>query len=236
MTNLIEGKDLLFQMEVDGEFFDLMCAKNGSFRFEQDEIESTSVASTKQREFVPGMSSCLMSVSGISEIDNSDDRISIMYLLQEAIRGEIHSLRVFMTAQNGDTKQIAFNGFIRSMGMDAPATGYSNCDAEFRITGDVDLDPVAPPDPPACEVEEPIYLEVGNGLTEGEYTAHSDLLEQEGVVILSVARTGAAMHYTTGTPSSLQFTTDLENGDVIFMSSAPFNTGEWVRIIYKVVT
>lgn len=231
MSNLIEGTDVLGQMKIDGIYYDIFCAKSVSLRFNQDEIEVTSVNSTRGREFVPGMYDFTMSCTGVSEIDNSEDRISILYLLQEAIRGQTHDLRIHLTNQDGDQKAITFSGFMRTSGFIGEAVGFSNCDVDFRITGVVDLgDPIDEPEPPACEMEDTIYIDC----VEGEYSVHSDLLEQDGVVILGVARTGAVHYYTSGTPTSLQFTHDLPNGDIIFSSLLTFNAGEWVRVQYKI--
>jgi hypothetical protein len=86
-------------------------------------------------------------------------------------------------------------------------------------------------------VQDAIYLyEADAQITAGQYTAHSDLLEQADVEVLLVVRTGATYAYTSGTPVDLQFTTDLPNGYIIFSSLIPFNAGEWVYILYKITT
>lgn len=238
MSNLIEGVDVLGQMEIDSVWYDIFCAKDLVLRYDGEEIETTTVNSTRSREYVPGMNSWLLSISGVTESDNSEGRVSLLYLLQEAMRTEIHSMRVFMTDRNGTTKAVTFSGFLRSGEFTGNAFGMSNCDAEFRITGSPSLGtPVDPPAPPDCELEDTIYLrESDGGITAGQYIANSALLQQTGVEIIAVIRSGPMYDYTTGTPSGMQFTHDLPNGDIIFDSNITFNSGEWVAILYKIVT
>jgi hypothetical protein len=237
-VNTVKGKNAIVSMDISGTFYPVFCAKTAEFVIEQEEIETTNVTSSSDREYVGGMSSALLNMTGVTTIDNTNSRVSILYLMQQAIRRAVQSFKITMTADNATVKVITFDGIIRTTGLQRDVAGFSNSNLTVRVTGAINLgDPVSPPEPPACEVQDAIYLdEPTAGITAGQYIAHSDLLEQANVVVLGVARTGSTYHYTSGTPVDLQFTTDLPNGDIIFSSLIPFNAGEWVYILYKITT
>ena len=52
----------------------------------QDEIEVTSINSGSSREYLPGTANGMLTVGGLSPIDNTEGKISIFYLLQQGIR------------------------------------------------------------------------------------------------------------------------------------------------------
>jgi hypothetical protein len=226
---VIRGKDIKAQRKIGEEYYDIFCAKSCNITTEIEPIEVTNATSTSARVFEPGMESSLMTVSGVSEIDNANDRVSIFYLWQQArTSGE---WRVFITDINGDTYAITFTGWVRTTSLTGDVIGFNDSQIVVVISGDLDLgDIVADPEPPACEVQDPLYIDV----VAGEYSVASALLEQDGVTILSVARSGAEHYYTSGTPISLQYTTNLADGEIIFDSNIPFNTGEIIYVLYKI--
>lgn len=223
-------------MKVDGNYYDVLCGKSLTLVTDTAEIETTNVNSTYDQEFVPGMCNHTLTINGVSEIDNRNENLSALYLWTSAVRRTIQEWRVYFTDQEGNVKSIEFRGFIKNNTLNADVSSMNDSSITVRVTGGLTLPvDIEDPVPPANEVEEPIYLfEADGDITAGQYTAHSDLLEQDGVVILSVARSGAEHYYTSGTPASLQYTTDLFNGDIIFSSSLPFNAGEAVYILYRI--
>lgn len=234
MANYIKGKNVVVSMETSpGVYHPVFCAKEGEVRRSREPVECTSVNSTVDREYVPGMRTTTITLSGITTIDNSNNRVSIFYLLQHD--GDTVSLKLTMTADDATDLVITCDAIMPELGFNRSVNGYSNSDVQFLVSGAITFDEVLDP-PPAGELESTIYLfEADADLTVGSSTAHSDLLEQAGVEIVLVARNDATHYYTNGTPGSLQFTTDLPNGDIIFSSSLPFSAGEMVLIVYKIV-
>lgn len=236
MAKTVKGKNIVLSMDIAGTFYPVFCGKTMDLTTEQEEIETTHVNSSSDREYVAGMSSSLCTITGITTIDNTNGRVGILYLKQQAVRRVVQSFRIRFTADDATVKDATFDGLIRTTGVSRDITGYSNSNLVIRVTGAINYgDPIAPPTPPDCEVEDAIYLyESDGGITAGQNTAHSDLLEQAGVEILMVVRTTDVQTYTSGTPTDSQFTTDLANGDIIFSSLLPFNEDEWVYILYKI--
>lgn len=231
MANLVKGRNVVVSMDISGTYYPVFCAKTAEFPIDQEVIETTTVNSTKQREYVPYRSSATLTVTGITTVDNSNGKVSVTYLMQQSVRSAVQSLKITMTADNGTDLVITFNAIIRRPSFSRDVNGYSQSSVEFLATGPIGFDEViTPPTPPDCEIEDPLYIDV----VAGENSVSSALLQATGVEILTVARAGVVHSYTSGTPVDQEFTTDLPNGDIIFSSLLPFNTGEVIYILYKI--
>jgi hypothetical protein len=218
-------------MEIDSVYYPVFCAKSAEFTIDQEEIETTNVNSTSDREYVGGMSSGLLTMTGVTTVDNTNNRVSILYLMQQAIRRVIRPYKITMTADNATVKVISFDGLIRTTGISRETTGYSNSNLTVRVTGAIGInDLIAPPEPPACEIEDTIYIDV----VAGETSVADPLLEQDDVVILWVSREGQVFEQVVGTPGNAQFSFTALTGTINFDPSNPFNTGEVIAISYKI--
>lgn len=232
MSNTVQGKNVFAEIEVDSVFYPIFCAKDATLSTVQEEIETTSVNSSAAREYTPGMQSATMDVNGLTTSDNTGGRVSILYLLQAAQRRTIFNMRWRMTDDDGNPFTITFSAFSTTLSMTKALAGaFSQSSASFRITGDYAISEIIPPPVEApCEAQAPLYIEV----VEGETSVHSDLLEADDVVILSVARSGSEHNETLATPGSMEYKTDLPNGDILFDPTNPFNPGEVIYILYKI--
>lgn len=230
------GRDVIIDMQVDGDWFPIMCAKVNQFDLEQDEIQTTNRNSGPNREYVPGMANSTVGVTGITRVSNSDGRVNIVYLLQQSIRRQVHNLRMRMTDQNtpsANVSVISFAAFIRSTNVTSDKTLLSNSSVTWRVTGGISFSDVIPgPVEPECETEDPLYLDADSG-----NTVTDPLLEQDGVVILQVNREGVQYDETDGTPIGrrFRFTGGAGNGIIEFDDDIPFNPeGETVYVLYKI--
>lgn len=238
MANTVTGLNVVTQMLVEGVWYPIFCGKSAELTLNQDELEVTHVNSGISREYVPGMSNATLSVAGVTILDNTESRISNLYLMQNAIRRSINSYRVLYTDQDGDQITATFSAFWTSGSITRDVTSFSQSNVTMRITGDITFStPITPPVPPSCEVEDPIITT----LAEGANTVVSALLIPgvgETITILHVTRSGMTHYETSGTPGSLEFAYDDTTGTISFDPANPGNPAapdlEPVSIEYKI--
>lgn len=222
----IYGDNCLLQIEIDSEWYDVFCAKSMSFDWVQEEIETTSINSTKSREYVPGMSSGTASANGVTKIDNSEGTISWPYLFQTSIRSTILSMRVYMVAQDGDTLQVSFDGFITNLNLTGDVTAFSQSAVTFRVTGTPVVEEIVSPPVPGE------LAELYKTLAEGATSVTDALLDD--VEIFLVEREGLQYDETSGTPSGRQFQYNDASNAIVFDTLLPGNPGgESIHILYK---
>jgi hypothetical protein len=223
--NTIKGKNIVCSMDVGGTYYPIFCAKNAEFNVNQDEIETTSVNSGSSREYDPGMMNATLSMTGVTTLNNTNGRISPLYLMQQSIRRATQSLIINLTDDDGADVVIDFSAIITATGFTRDVASYSQCSVNFRVTGDINFDTVITP--PAPSEVFSIYLST----TAGNTTVSDAALT--GKEVLLVAREGSVYNETTGTPTGRYFKFTSGTGTITFDSSIPFNTGEVVYVEYK---
>lgn len=231
---IIKGINSITAMNIGGTFYPVFCAKSFSFNIDQDEVEVTNTGSGADREYLPGMGEGVVSVQGLMELDNSNGRVAIMYLMQQSIRRKVHQFRTSFTDDDGGVQVVTYNAFYRS-GSISKQTGFYNTNAaEFRITGGLSFSSVLPPPvDPICEVQPTLVLT----LLEGENTVTSASLTIENAEVLWVAREGLLHEYTNGAPGNRQYTVDYDTGEIIFASGNPGNPGgEGVEVGWQITS
>lgn len=223
----IFGDNCLLQIDIDSEWYDVFCSKSMSFDWVQEEIETTSINSSKSREYVPGMSSGTATASGVTKIDNSEGEISWPYLFQTSIRSTILSMRVYMVAEDGDTLQISFDGFIINLGLTGDVSQFSQSAVTFRITGTPVVEEIVNPPLPG-ELQE-LYLELAEGAT----SVSDPLLDD--VEIFLVHREHIQYNEVSGTPGGEEFQyNDASNSINFLLPGNPASPNlESVHIIFK---
>lgn len=238
MANQVLGKNLLTQLFISGVWYPFFCGKTAQLVTNQDEIEVTHVNSGADREYVPGMSNYTISFDGVTVLDNSEGRICWEYISQAGTRRTIHSMRTLLTDQDGQQRAITYSAFLTSSTLDRDVTQWSQSAVAMRITGGLAYEnPVTPPTPPACEIEDTIYTVLAEAAT----SVTSALLIPavgETITILQVTRSGFTHYETVATPGNLQYQYDSGTGTISFN---PLNPGlppnpdnEPVSIEYKI--
>lgn len=238
MANQVLGKNVVVTMKIGAVFYPIFCGKAKDFPLEQDEIEVTHVNSGSAREYVPGMSNFLLNISGITVLDNTENRVSILYLMQQAIRRSINTYRLLFTDQDGDTAYILFDAFIRNAIPSGDVTQWSQSSVTLRVTGEIEFGTtVPPPVTPTCEQEPTIYTDLPDGVL---YVQDALLIPGVGetITILHVSRSGTTYYESAGTPGNLEFQYNSTLGRIIFQvagnPAAP--DLEPVSVEYKIET
>lgn len=226
--NQVKAKNMIAEIDVSGTYYPFFCCKTVEFNQTQELIEVTSVNSGASREYEAGMSTATLSVSGVTVMDNTDGRISITYLIQEAVRRVAQSMRIRLTDDDGGTLQISFSAIITTNTLSRSFGSYSQSVTGFQITGTPTISVVVPAPVPAV-VQDPLYLTVVAGAT----SVSDPLLTVATVVILAVEREGTGHTEVSGTPGNREFLFTLAAGSISFDPTNPFNTGEVIYILYK---
>jgi hypothetical protein len=238
MANKVAGKNVVVTMLISGNYYPIFCGKAADLPLEQDEIEVTHVNSGADREYVPGMSNYLLNVSGVTVLDNTEGRLSVLYFMQLAVRRTINTYRVVFTDQDGDTAYISFDAFIRNTSVNRDVVQWSQSSLTLRITGNLTFGTtIVDPTPPTCEQEPTIYTTIPDGVL---YASSALLIPGVGetITILHVSRSGMTYYESGGSPGNMEFQYNSALGRIIFQyagnSAAP--DLEPVSIEYKIET
>ena len=229
--NTVKAKNVIVEVDISGTYYPFFCGKNMTFSQNQELIEITSVNSAVAREYEAGMTTANLSIDGVTILDNTGNKVAILYLMQESIRRTPQTMRIRLTDDDGGTKQIAFTALITNNTLSRSYGQYSQSSTSLTITGEPVISAIIDPPGVACPAD-PLYIDVVAGAS----SVHSALLEAAGVEILTVARTGTVHNATTGTPGNLQylFTGGTGNGTIAFDATVPFEASEVIYILYKV--
>lgn len=231
MGNLVKGRNVIVSMQVDGDWFPIFCAKSSVYDYPQESIEVTHVNSGASREYVPGMNSGTLNCTGITSLNNDGSRISINYLLQQAIRRMVWPLRIVQTDDDGNIFVTFLSGFVINTNISREVAAYSQSSVTFQITGIPTFSEIIPsPVEPVCEIADPLYLI----LAEGEMSIQDDLLIGTGYTILWVTREGLGYDQVGGSPGNRQFRYNQGTG-VIDFQDAGNPGGESISIGYKLI-
>jgi predicted secreted protein len=228
--NTVTGKNAIIELEVASVFYPVFCCKSFTFDQQQETIEVTDINSAFAREYVPGMTTATLNVTGVTILDNTGGRISITYLMQESVRRTIQNMRIRLTADDATTLQIAFNAIITSNSLSRDFGSYSQSVSGFVITGTPVVSSSITPPGTGPVVQAPLYIDV----VAGQSSVHDTLLEAAGVVILEVDRSGIQHDQVSGTPGNREFEFGgVGVGTIIFDPTNLFNAGEVIYILYK---
>lgn len=232
MANKVQGRNVIVRMLVDAVYYPLFCAKTATLTQTQEVIEVTSVDSGNDREYEPGMSTMTLDISGLTVLDNTENRIAILYLMQISQRRSRQTMKITLTDNDGDAIDVGFFAIITSNSFDKSLGGaFSQSNTSMLVTGAITIGPsILPPAP--SEVQEPLYLEA----VEGETSVSDPLLTAAGVDILHVDREGTGSgQQVGGTPAAgtRQFRFTAGTGAIDFDPTNPFVAGEIVYVLYQ---
>lgn len=230
--NTVKSNNVIIEVDISGTYYPVFCGKTMEYSQNQELIEVTSINSEISREYEAGMTTATLSIQGVTVLDNTDNKVSITYLMQESIRRAAQTMRIRLTDDDGGTLQIAFSALITNNTLSRSFGSYSQSSTSLTITGDPVISSVVPPPGVVCP-ESPLYIDC----VAGDTFVENALLEVTGVTILMVARTGLQHDATGGTPVNRQykFTGGAGNGKIEFDPNIPFNDGEVIYVLYKII-
>jgi len=208
MGNTVQGKNILAKMKVDATYYNVFCGKSLTFTLDQDELETTTVNSGTMREYIAGIGNAVLEISGVTVLDNTGSRIAITYLQAQSIRQQVQDWQILMTDDDGDQISYTFQGIIRSTSFNKSIPGYSQSNVSIRVSGEITIDPVAPPPSGDFEVFADYWTTTnGQNYISGASTGNTDgtnytLADDDE--ILAVWVEDMPMYEVTGTPTAGQ--------------------------------
>lgn len=216
MANQVLGRKIEVELLIGVLYYPVFCGKTADLNSDQDEVEVTHVNSGADREYVPGMGNSILNIAGVTVIDNSENRVSSLYLAQVSKRRSIDTYRVKFTSENAIVATITFSAFIKNINISKDVTAWSQSTLSLRITGAWTFSSTVPPPPtPSCEQEPTIYSTLADGST-----TYSNALLIPGVgetiTILHVSREGTTYYETSGSPGNLEFKYTSGTGTITF--------------------
>lgn len=232
MSNHVKSNNVIIELLISAAYYPVFCGKTMEFAQNQELIEVTSINSAAAREYQSGMTTCNLSITGVTILDNTENRIAVTYLMQASIRRTPQTMRIRMIDDDGTAIQIAFTAIISSNTISRAVGTYSQSSTALTITGEPVISEIIPPPGLAC-IEDPLYIDAVAGQT----YVYNVLLEDPGVVVLAVEREGLGQTEVGGTPAagSREFYFPGTDGKVYFDPTNPMNAGEVVYVLYKLI-
>lgn len=232
MGNKVQGKNIGGYLKVSGVYFPVFCGQTLTFQTTQDIIETSTVTSGSWRDYEAGMSTSVMNITGVTILDNTENRISDGYLFQQSIRQQKQDWKITKTDDDGDILVYTFQGIIQEIGFDKNIGSYSKSNLTVQVCGPVTVDTVEPPD----TGDEVIYSDWWNftaGATSISGTSVTHSYNLIDVTVLEVDREGMEHNLIdTGSPIGRQCKHDDTAGSITFDAAIPSN-GETVFVLFK---
>lgn len=230
---VVHGKNVAFEMlEVDN-YIPLLCATDCTYSRNVEFVEKTGPTSGGSREWKRRLHEHISTVSGLTEINNSTTHLSFFYLL--SITAE-KTFRMTFEDEVGNLYSLTGPGLLGTMGINGPAADFSNGTIEVRWNGQPDTTVILPPAEPGVYE---LYINESNGLVVGATDVSHVDLEATGVEVLGSVRTGTGLIQVGGTPAAgsqeFRFIGGTGNGTIVTDSTNPYNAGEWIYVLYKIV-
>lgn len=229
MSNVVFGRDMVFEAKIDDVYTPFGCAASGSFDFKNELIAKTDVNAGLFRKKRVRISDCSLSVQGLTTLENNSTG-SVMYFLQEGVRRTEQDLRITFTDEANLQKQIQGMFLLESCQLSGEVSGFSEFDMEFQGTGGFTISDVE--DESGGIIGDAQWdwwaaVEGGNTISGAGNYGRSFA----GDEILLVDREGVQYDEVTSSPSGRQYSSD--GTTISFDAALPFNSGERVFVLWK---
>lgn len=240
MGNKVQSKNILVYLKIDATYYNIFCGQGMTWRYSQEVLETTSVNSGSSREYIAGMGTATLNVSGVHVLDNTESRISWNYLQTLAIRRAVNEWKILQTDDDGDFVIYEFSGVISDGGFSKSIPGYSKSDVNIQVTGDVTQTSVAPPPSGDYDYFSDSWATVNgqnyiSGASTGEYNLGTTYTLAATDIILDVVVEQMPFYSVTGTPTDgepeFEFSTSPVR--INFPSSMVFDGSQKVFVMWK---
>lgn len=231
MANLaIEGKNVILRILKEGEYVPYACAISINYSRNRETIETSTVDSAGEAEFVYGFGSWGATINGVSHIlPGTDTGITVFELLDRMNTKSAVDIEIAFEDEEGNLKTIRGRALVIHAEIDAGSEGFSEDSIELQGTGVVTIDTeLIAPEENDSEVMKIEYPAVG-----GETTiTDSALVGKTKEEILHVHRDANILEVIdVGTPTDRQVKLITGTGTLSFLTE--FSAGEFILILYK---
>ena len=230
-NKIVRGNRMIASIDVGGSFYPVFCAKSCSFELTNEIILRTGVNDGLFPKRRVRRSDWSGSASGVLVTDNTIDRYSPFYLLQEAVRRADNLWQFEFINEDGESKTISGTALIENLPISGDVQGMVQSSVNIVGTGGFEID-ASPPSGGTEHVDSDYWI-----TTAGQFSITGDSVNNKDLVgktLLGVSREGSVYDIITGTtPVGRQCTFNAAYGTVTFDSNIPFNPNETVWCIWK---
>ncbi len=231
-SKAVQGRNMIASIKVSGNWFPVFCAKSCSFDFTNEIILRTGVNDGLFPKRRVRRSDWSGSAAGVVVTDNTVDRYSPFYLLQDGVRRSEREWQFEFTNEDGEVKTISGFALIQNLPINGDVSGWAQASVSIVGTGAFVID-ASPSSGGVDENVDSDYWETTAGTN-----SISGLSENGksivGKTVLAVAREGTVYDpIFSGTATNRQARVDSGAGSVTFDSNIPFNPGETVWVMWK---
>lgn len=231
-SKAVQGRNMIASIKVSGNWFPVFCAKSCSFDFTNEIILRTGVNDGLFPKRRVRRSDWSGSAAGVVVTDNTVDRYSPFYLLQDGVRRSEREWQFEFTNEDGEVKTISGFALIQNLPINGDVSGWAQASVSIVGTGAFVID-ASPSSGGVDENVDSDYWETTAGTN-----SISGLSENGksivGKTVLAVAREGMVYDpIFSGTATNRQARVNSGAGSVTFDSNIPFNPGETVWVMWK---
>ena len=229
---VVRGTQMIASIKVSGNYYPVFCAKSCSFEMTNEIINRTGVNDGLFPKRRIRRTEWSGSASGVLVTDNTQDRYSPFYIMQESVRRSALEWQFEFTNLDGDIRTLEGEALVQNLPISGDVQSFVQCTVNIIGTGAFTMD-VSPSSPTFDEDVDSDYWTT----TSGQYAIQGLSVTGKSMVgktILAIAREGTVYDpITTGSPSNRTALFNSALGRITFDSNIPFNPGETVWAMWK---
>lgn len=231
-SKAVQGRNMIASIKVGASWFPVFCAKSCSFDFTNEIILRTGVNDGLFPKRRVRRSDWSGSAAGVLVTDNTSNRYSPFYLLQDGVRRAERQWQFEFTNEDGEIKTIEGYALIENLPISGDVSGFVQASVNIVGTGGFTIDA----SPSSGGVDENVDSDYWT-TTPGTYvisglSVNSKLIT--GKTVLAIAREGTVYDpIFSGIANNREARVNSGAGSVTFDSDIPFNPGETVWVMWK---
>lgn len=236
MSEVIKGSDSIIEILLADVWTPVFCGKDLSVEYTPEFVLKTGPNSVA-RERIPRMEDWVISVSGLTKIFN-EENVSFFYLIQEAVRRSLQSVRATFINSDGNEKVLTFDAWIGPSTITGPMNQFDQCSVQFIPTGGLgDLsDPEDPTPASTLLLSDWWATSNGNNYINGASSTGSKLYtltSADDIKEVDVEGENYNIVTTTPTDGTRECQLDLANNKIIFPSALIFDGTQTVFVLFE---
>lgn len=231
-SKAVQGRNMIASIKVGGSWFPVFCAKSCSFDFKNEIILRTGVNDGLFPKRRVRRSDWSGSAAGVLVTDNTANRYSPFYLLQDGVRRSERQWQFEFTNEDSETKTIEGTALIEGLPISGDVSGWVQASVNIVGTGAFTIDA----SPSSGADDENVDSDYWN-TTSGQISISGNSVNGKsitGKTVLAVAREGTVYDpIFSGTATNRLARVNSGAGSVTFDANIPFNPGETVWVMWK---
>lgn len=236
MSSYITGTDSIIEIKVSEVWTPVLCGKDLSIEYTPEFVLKTGPNSVA-RERIPRIEDWVITVSGLTKIF-TEENVSFFYIIQEAVRRSLQSVRATFFNAEGDEKVLTFDAWIGPSTITGPVNQFDQCSVQFIPTGGLgDLSDPENPTPGTTDILSDWWTTSnGENFIDGASATGSKayvLTTTDDVKEVDVEGNNFNIVTGTPTPGTRECKLDLANNKIIFPSDLIFDGTQTVFVLFE---